>query len=130
MIKSRKNTQPKIPWDEPILYKATGQFLSSEGLPEAPIHSWGLVALTSTHLRFLHFAQSHPLFGGKDEEIEWGMERSAFTTCQLVRQTWWTRWWNGIPNHQVLEGPGVRLQLETVDDQKGLSAAWLLPLDR
>lgn len=112
---------------ETLLYRATGRFLGSGGLDAVPLGSWGLFVLTPTRLVFRRFAQAHPLFGGKGEEVRWEVPRDRFTTCAPVLHSFWNKLFSGTPDHTSLTGPGVHLALETADDQKQLPAAWGAP---
>lgn len=109
---------------EPILYRASGRFLGAEGLGPVPLDSWGLILLTPTRVVFRHFAQAHPLFGGKGEEIRWEVARDRFTDCATIAQSFWTKLFSGVPDHVGLTGPSARLALETADDQRKFPAAW------
>lgn len=116
---------------ESILYRVSGRFLGGEGLGVVPFDSWGLVLLTPTRILFRHFAQAHPLFGGRGEEVRWESPRSRFSDCHPVLQAFWTKLFSGTPDHVALVGPGVRLALEIADDQRRFPEAWRAssPLD-
>jgi len=109
---------------EPLLYRATGRFLGAEGLGPVPLDSWGLVVLTPTRLVFRHFAQAHPLFGGKGDEVRWEVPRSRFTQCDPILHSVWKKLFSGTPDHIRFTGDGVHLALETADDQRKLPEAW------
>lgn len=111
-------------WGEPLLFRVTGRILAAQGFPEAPLSIWGLVALTPTRVIFHHYPQTHPLFGGKTEEVRWEAERSDFTSCRTERQGFWVKFLSGVPDHVVLEGPQGQVSLETADDLTGLPQAW------
>lgn len=111
---------------EPILYRATGRFLAARGL-EAPLDVWGLIVLTPTRVVFRHFAQPHPLFGGKGEAVNFETPRGLFTGCQARVQGFWEKLFSGTPDHVALTGDGLLLALETADDQKAWAAAWGAP---
>jgi len=109
---------------EAILYRVTGRFLAETGLESTPLGTWGLLLLTPTRVIFRHFAQPHPLFGGKGEEVRWSVDRDRFDTCAAVLQPFWNKIFSGTPDHVTLSGPGVHLAVETADDQKALPQAW------
>lgn len=114
-------------WGEPILYRATGRFLAAQGLEGCPLDAWGLVALTPTRLVFRHYAQAHPLFGGKGEEVTWQVSRSLFDSCVAQLQGFWRKLVSGTPDHIALSGASVRLALETADVPTRLPEAWSQP---
>lgn len=109
---------------EPLEYRATGRFLGAQGLGAVPLDSWGLVVLTPSRVLFRHFAQAHPLFGGKDGEVRWEVPRSRFLSCEPVLQTLWTKLFSGTPDHVALVGVDCRLALEVADDQRAFPRAW------
>lgn len=108
---------------EPILYRVTGRFVASRGL-EAPANVWGLVVLTPTRVVFRHFAQPHPLFGGKGEAVNFEAPRTLFSTCQAQVQGFWEKLFSGTPDHVALTGEGLLLAVETADDQRAFAQAW------
>jgi hypothetical protein len=108
---------------EPVVYRAAGHFLLSEGI-DAPLRLWGLAVLTPTRLIFRHFSQPHPLFGGRDEEVLWELARTRVTECRVRRQGWWSRLLTGWADHCVLSGPGIDLAFEPASPARDLASAW------
>lgn len=111
-------------WGEPILYRATGRFLAAQGLEDCPLDAWGLIALTPSRLIFRHYAQAHPLFGGKGDEVTWQVSRDRFASCSAELQSLWRKVFSGTPDHISLAGAAVHLALETADLPTRLPEAW------
>jgi hypothetical protein len=109
---------------ESVLYRATGRFLSAQGV-DIPLGSWGLIALTATRITFHHYAQAHPLFGGRDGEVRFELPRSRFATCQLHREGFWSRLFSGTPDHLALRGDSASVSLEVADNQSHFVEAWM-----
>jgi len=112
---------------EPVLYRGTGRLVAAGGLASVPLNSWGLIALTPTRVTFRHFSQPHPLFGGKDAEVRFELLRSLFSSCEARIPGFWSRLVSGTPDHVVLTGPGVWLNLELADDLRKFPRAWGAP---
>lgn len=112
---------------EPILLRTTGRFLGGRGFDSLPLDSWGLVCLTPTRVLFRHFAQAHPLFGGKDAEVRWESSRRAFDTCEIRKFGFWSKFVSGTTDHVSLSGPGLQVQFETSDPVEAFENAWNAP---
>jgi len=111
-------------WGEPVLYCSTGQFLAAKGLSQVPLGSWGLMALTPSRVMFRHYSQSHPLFGMKDQEINWGIERSRFPVCRAEKIPFFRRILSQTSDHISLEGEGTQLLIEVTDDPRKMTGIW------
>jgi hypothetical protein len=114
-------------WGESVLYRATGRFLTGSGVGAVPVDSWGLIALTPTRLLFRHYPQSHPLFGLKDKELNWSVDRDRFITCTPYIQGILSRFFSRTPDHVRLEGEGTQLLVEVTDDPRKLAKIWAQP---
>lgn len=114
---------------EPILHRTTGRLLAARGLADAPLDLWGLLVLTPTRVVYRHFAQPHPLFGGKGLEVSWEVPRERFSACEVRQQGFWERLFSGTPDHVALTGEGTFLALEAADGPVAFAAAWSPALD-
>jgi hypothetical protein len=111
-------------WGEPVLYCAMGQFLNAQGLDGLPLALWGLVVLTPSRLMFKRYSQTHPLFGMKDNEVNWSVNRDQFASCQAHKMGFWRRIAFNSNDHVSLEGPGTKLMVELTDDPRTLAGIW------
>lgn len=112
---------------ESLLYRTTGQLVSAAGLDDVPFGSWGLIVLTPTRLIFRHFAQNHPLFGGKDQQIEYEVPRAKFHACEARSQSFWAKFFSGAQDHVALLGPELHLAFESTEEPQSFLDAWNLP---